>query len=216
MSEQLPVAIYCRVSSARQDASRQLNELTEHAHKQGFHVVATFVETVSATRRQAKQRVELGKLLQLARSGQIRKVLVTEMSRIGRKLSETVATVEELMELKVSVWAKNLGIETILDNGRRNSAAMIVLMCFSEIAQNEAEELSERIKSGQANTDKAIGRPAGSTLDDEQLVAKYPKVKRELKAGTSIRKAAAICGVTVNTVQRVKKALVTLSQRPEK
>lgn len=212
MSEQLPVAIYCRVSSARQDPTRQIQELTEHARRQGYHVVATLVETVSATKRQAKQRVELGKLLQLARAGQIRKVLVSEMSRIGRKLSETVATVEELMELKVSVWAKNLGIETILANGRRNSAAMIVLMCFSEIAQNEAEELSERIKSGLAATDKPIGRPAGSTTDAGALVAKYPQVKRELKAGQSSRKTAKICGVTVNTVQKVKRALVALGQ----
>lgn len=203
----LPVAIYCRVSSARQDAARQVQELTEHAQRQGYHVVATYTETVSATRRQARQRVELQKLLALARTGTIRKVLVSEMSRIGRKLSETVSVVEELMALKVSVWAKNSGLETLLPTGRRNSAAMLVLLAFSEIAQNEAELLSDRIKSGQAATEKTIGRPMGSHKDSVALLKQYPAVRRQLAAGLSIRNTAKVCAVSENTVLKVKRAM---------
>ena len=50
-----------------------------------------------------------------------------------------------------------------------------------------------------------MGRRVGSVKSMEQKEAEYAKVIRSLKQGKSIRDTAAICSVSVSTVQRVKK-----------
>jgi hypothetical protein len=55
--------------------------------------------------------------------------------------------------------------------------------------------------------EKHVGRPRGSTLDAAELVAKHPDIARQLRAGHSIRHAAAITGKSTGTVQAVKRAM---------
>jgi DNA invertase Pin-like site-specific DNA recombinase len=50
-----------------------------------------------------------------------------------------------------------------------------------------------------------MGRKVGSVKSKEQKQEEYAKVIRSLRAGKSIRDTAAICYVSVSTVQRVKK-----------
>lgn len=73
----------------------------------------------------------------------------------------------------------------------------------------ETERLSERILSGleQARRNgKRLGRPPGSTKDDEQLLHQYAAVVKDLKKGLSIRQVAVLREVSTDTVQRVKRA----------
>ena len=83
---------------------------------------------------------------------------------------------------------------------------------LAEMARAERETLVERIHSGLAEARRkgvCIGRPPGrksSTTVD--LVAKYPDVARQLRAGQSIRHAAAITGKSKATVEKIKKLLV--------
>ena len=79
-----------------------------------------------------------------------------------------------------------------------------------EIDAMETERLSERILSGlaQARRDgKQLGRPKGTVKTNEDLVADYPLVVKDLKKKLSIRQIAAIRQVSTDTVQRVKKAM---------
>lgn len=52
-----------------------------------------------------------------------------------------------------------------------------------------------------------MGRKEGFKLSDEEILAKYPKVASKLRKGLSVRDAAAACGVSPATVQKVKKAM---------
>ena len=74
----------------------------------------------------------------------------------------------------------------------------------------ETERLSERILSGlaQARRDgKQLGRPKGIVKTNDDLVADYPLVIKDLKKKLSIRQIAAIRQVSADTVQRVKLAM---------
>ena len=71
-------------------------------------------------------------------------MLVTEFSRLGRRRSETPALVEAITEAGVSIYAHNLGLETLLANGKRNPVASIVIAVMIEIDAMETERLSER------------------------------------------------------------------------
>ena len=127
-------------------------------------------------------------------------------------MSETLKILDELTELKVSVYAKNLGIETLTHDGKRSVAAGIMFTLMAELARAEKEILVERIKSGQkySREVKGIkpGRPSGTVLDKEELKKKYSKVLLDLKAEISIRKIAKIHGLSPATVMKLKNIFI--------
>lgn len=129
----MPVALFVRVSTrGQEDYTRQVADLTTYAQKQGYEVAHVIHETGSATKRSNVQRPELDKLLKLCRSKAIKKVLVTKFSRLGRRRSETPALMEAITEAGVPIYAHNLGLETLLANGKRNLVAGIVIAVMIE------------------------------------------------------------------------------------
>jgi DNA invertase Pin-like site-specific DNA recombinase len=54
---------------------------------------------------------------------------------------------------------------------------------------------------------KTLGRPVGTTIAPADLLAKHADVVRLLRAGQSIRHAAAISGKSKGTVENVKRAI---------
>jgi len=204
-----PVAILVRVSTTKQETARQLSELRDYAEGKGYSIVAECEEKASGASDVAK-RQGIHDVLDLARQGRIQKVLVHEVSRVARRNSVAHRFVEELEELGVSLYWHAQGIETMLPNGKRNPAASVMFALLAELARNERETLSERIRSGlqeAAKRGRYPGRPVGTAMSPEELVRKHSKVVRQLRAGQSIRNTAKICGVSKGTVERVRKAM---------
>lgn len=79
-----------------------------------------------------------------------KRVLVHEVSRLGRRNSIVHRFVEMLEEVGVSLYWHVQGIGTMMANGKRNPAASIMLALLAEMARNETETLRERINSGLA------------------------------------------------------------------
>ena len=206
-----PVAIVVRVSTSKQETSRQLTELQSLAQAKGWEVVEVCQETVSGSAN-IEDRPGLQRILQLAADGKIKKVLVHEVSRIARRPSVAMTFVEMLEKHCVSLYWHAQSIETLLPNCKRNPAAGIMLALLSEMARAEKETLVERINSGLAEARRKgvkLGRPEGSGYDIAQFLAQHKDIVRALKSGQSVRNAAKITGKGASTVQRVKAALVT-------
>lgn len=205
----LPVAILVRVSTNKQETDRQVSELEAYAKKQGYSVIEICRETISGAA-DLEQRTGLHRAEELARMGAVKKILVHEVSRLGRKNSVSHAFVEVLEELRVSLYWHQQGIETLLPNGKRNPAAAIMFALLSEMARAERETLSERIKSGLEEAKKkgrTLGRPQGSKMAESDFLSKHQDIKRRLKEGHSVRNTAKITGKGASTVQRVKAVL---------
>ncbi len=203
----IPVVILARVSTSRQDNERQIHELKAHAEAQGWEVVEIVTEKLSGA---SKERPDILRVLSLAASSKIRKVLVHEISRLGRRPALVHDAVEKLTDAKVSLYWHAQRIETLLPDGRRNPAAGIMLALMAELAMAERETLIERTKSGLAAARRrgvTLGRPVGSKLGAVDLLAKHPDIIRHLKAGMSIRHVAKITEKSTGTVQSVKKAM---------
>lgn len=206
----IPVAILVRVSTAKQETDRQVSELRGYAEKRGYDVVAICEETISG-RAGEGERHGLRHVEELAASGQVRKVLVHEVSRLARKNSVVHRFVETLEERGVSLYWHAQGVETLLESGKRNPAASMMLALLAEMARNEVETLSTRIKSGLEEARRKghkLGRPEGTTLERSELLAKHKDIVRLLKGGQSVRNTAKIAGKGMSTVQRVKAAMV--------
>jgi DNA invertase Pin-like site-specific DNA recombinase len=187
----------------------QISELTAFAKLKGYDVVEICEETISG-RADADEGSGLKRVEELARAGKIKKVLVHEISRIGRKNSVTHRFVESLMDLGVSLYWHSQGLEAILPNGKRNPAAGIMLALLSEMALSESEILRDRIVSGLEEAKRKwviLGRPSGTTVSSEELLKKHKDVVRLLKENHSIRNAAKISGKGISTIQRIKAIL---------
>ena len=209
-----PVAILVRVSTQKQETDRQIHELTEICNQNNWQSVEVIREQVSGA---STLRPGLDRAIELARTKQVRKVVVHEVSRVARKNSTAHKFIEDLADLGVSLYWHSQRIETLLPDGRRNPAAAIMFSLLAEMARNERETMRERVMSGLAEArrkGKTLGRPVGSTYTPTQLIDRYPTLTRRLKEGHSIRHAATLAEVSKDTATRVRAALIATGQLP--
>jgi DNA invertase Pin-like site-specific DNA recombinase len=205
----IPVAILVRVSTNKQETSRQLHELQAIADARNWNVVEICEETVSGNA-DLQDRSGLRRVEELARAGKIKKVLAHEVSRVARRPSVAHCFVEMLEEFGVSLYWHAHNIETLLPSGKRNPAAAIMLALLAEMARAERDTLRERILSGLEQAKRKgvrLGRPRGSRVTPADFLKKHADVVRLLKNGQSVRNAAKISGKGASTVQRVKLAV---------
>lgn len=203
------VAIFVRVSTTKQDHSRQVSELQSYAEKQGYHVVAVITEQISGAAKN-EDRKGIKELYRLVETKQITKVLVHEISRLGRNPSQILQILEDFTAAKVSIFSYNMGLETLTPQKKLNPAVNLIFMILGEIARQERELLRERIISGVAEArrkGKVLGRRAGSVESEEAFMKKYPQAVRRLKEGHTLRNTAALANVSVNTARKLKELL---------
>lgn len=205
----MKVAIFARVSTNDQNTDRQINDLQALCTNNGWTVSHIITEKVSGAKT-TTDREGIQALFDLAQRRSVQKVVITEVSRIGRNVADGVQIIETLTACGVSIYVQNIGMETLLPDGRQNFMFKPILLTLIGFAEMERELLRERIKSGLATArkkGKKLGRPTGATETPDDILAKYPKIVRELRAGLSVRKAAKVCEVSPNTIQKVKQAL---------
>jgi Site-specific recombinases, DNA invertase Pin homologs len=77
------VIIFARVSTNVQDYERQINELTTFTANNGRKVEAYFAEKISGAKSN-KERTELLRIVEFVEANNIDKVIVTELSYLGR------------------------------------------------------------------------------------------------------------------------------------
>ena len=199
--------IFARVSTSSQEYERQVNELMALANGNTWSVEAIFAEKVSGAKSNS-ERAELIRMVNYIESNHIDKVLVTELSRLGRDTLQVLEVIEMLNGKGISLYIQNYNIETLTKEGKVNAMSQFLITILAEVARMERKTIRERVESGyknfRANGGK-VGRKVGSVKSKERKQEEYAKVLRSLRAGKSIRDTAMICSVSISTVQRIKK-----------
>ena len=203
------VVLYCRVSTQVQDYERQVSDLTQFAKKHQWEIAETFTEKISGAKKN-NERKELTSLLSYARVQHINRVLVTELSRLGRDTLQVLAAIDMLNKAKVSLYIMNYNIETLTPDGKVNPMSQFMITLLAEVARMERRTIKERMASGynnfRANGGK-VGRKTGYRKSDEDFRTQYKDVFRLLGKGVSLRDISKATGVSVNTVKRCKNLL---------
>lgn len=203
------VVLYCRVSTQVQDYERQVSDLTQFAKKHQWEIAETFTEKISGAKKN-DERKELASLLSYARVHYINRVLVTELSRLGRDTLQVLAAIDMLNKAKVSLYIMNYNIETLTPDGKVNPMSQFMITLLAEVARMERRTIKERMASGynnfRANGGK-VGRKTGYRKSDEDFRTQYKDVFRLLGKGVSLRDISKATGVSVNTVKRCKNLL---------
>lgn len=205
--------IYARVSSSgsqenRQNTERQIKSLQDFAAANEYQVVRIFEEHISGGKKNS-ERARLQECLAFAVDNNITVILISELSRAGRQIWEVLETVKYCIDHNIDIYFQKEGLRLFDESGKVNGVMAIYISCLSFCAEKERENIAFRLNQGrQLAISKGVkmGRPQGAIKTLDQLSQEYASVIKTLKRGTSVRHTAAICKVSVSTVQRVKKA----------
>ena len=196
--------IYSRVSSEgnRQDTERQTNELIEYAHKMGYELVEVYEEKVSGYKKN-EDRPIFSRMLEEIEKGTIDKVLVWELSRIGRSVIQSLQNIQLLTDKKVSIYIKNFNLETLNDDKTPNSLSMFMVQILFSVANMEAQLTKSRMVSGYRNHIKnggKVGRKTGSIETEEETIQKHTDIVKLLKKNLTIRQISGLSNKSTNTI----------------
>lgn len=200
------VCIYARVSTQGQDYERQLAELRDYAARMNYEIVREFSEKISGAKTVA-ERQALTDLLDFAAANKVEKVLVYECSRISRRAIDFLTVIEQLTQMKVSVYILQNGLETLMADGTVNPIAQLVLGIIGQFNSMERSLIRSRMESGYnhfRSLGGKVGRKEGYRKSDEDMRAQYGKEISLLRKGLSLRNVQSITGTSVNTLRKVK------------
>ena len=203
------VVIFCRVSTKVQDYQRQINDLTECAELRGWSVEKSFCETISGATKNTKRK-ELLAMLDYIAQNDIKKVLVTELSRLGRDTLQVLEVIDMLNEAGVSLYIQNYNIETLTPEGKINAMSQFLVTILAEVAKMERRTIRERMESGYdnfINSGGRVGRKPGYRKTDDLLLVEYAEELRLLKKGISLLNVSKLTGTSVNTLRKCKALL---------
>lgn len=163
------VIAYLRVSTMEQDVAGQKLAVLDHARKLGL-MVDEFIEVEMSSRKDAVAR-RIDELLAKLAAGDV--LMVSELSRLGRSVSEVLQAVNCLAARKVRIVVVKQNID--LAEGRQDISSKVTITLFSLFAEVERDLLAERTRMALAARRAAgvkLGRPKGSTgksvLDDRR------------------------------------------------
>ena len=202
--------IFCRVSTVIQDNARQTSELKDHCRKMGYNLQSVIEEQISGAKKN-QDRPELIKLISLIDEGKVNKVLVWELSRLGRNVVEILQVIQLFNEKKVSLFIKNFNLETLNEDKTPNPLSMFMIQILLSVAEMERVSIRQRMYSGylkHRKDGKAVGRKKGVCETKEQLFEKHKEVVKLLKKGVSVRNISKLTGNTsLATIVKVNKLI---------
>jgi DNA invertase Pin-like site-specific DNA recombinase len=133
--------------------------------------------------------------------------MVSEISRIGRRVVDVLNFVELLHEKGVALYIQQFNMLT-MENGKENPVSKMLLQMLSIGSEMENSQRKNRQYEGiQLARMNGVynGRVNGAKSNPSALLTKYQNISDLLdKSELSVRRIARITGHSVNTVRRIK------------
>jgi DNA invertase Pin-like site-specific DNA recombinase len=171
---------YIRVSTDKQDADSQRYRLLEYAQAKQFPI-REFVEVEISSRKNQKER-RIEELKSKLERGDT--LLVTELSRLGRNMLETLTIIHALTEAGVKlIFVNQPELSTV------GPHTNLLLAIYSYFAEAEREFISVRTKQGLAAAKASgtkLGRPKGRKSKVRILDPYREQIIRYLKMGLNL------------------------------
>lgn len=145
---------YVRVSTHRQVNDRQVDKLTEH----GVEPSNIFADKITGAK---FDREQLNAMLRAAREGDT--IVVASLDRLGRSLSQVIATADDLHRKGIVLRSLKESIDYSTSVGR------MLAGIFASLAEYERELINERAadaRAAAAHRGKHTGRP--KALNEDQ------------------------------------------------
>src|SRR4051794_9046388 len=182
---------YLRISTGSQDLANQKLAVLDYARQNRF-AIDRFVEAQASSRKGRDQR-RIDELLGELAVGD--RLVVSELSRLGRSLGQVIQIVDELVKRKVRFIAIK---EAIRFEGKQDMPTKVMVALFGLFAEVERDLISERTKEGLVAArarGRLLGRPKGSR-GRSKLDGKDGEIRMLLEKQVSQASIAKIMGVS--------------------
>jgi DNA invertase Pin-like site-specific DNA recombinase len=190
------VVIYGRVSTNDQTTENQLIKLKEIVSLNGWELVGEYVEEGISGSKGRDKRPQFDKLCKDMVRRKFNRVLVWDVSRLGRSLQHLVEFLNDVQSVGCNLYIHQSGLDTSTPSGRMMFQMVGV---FSEF---ERSMISERVKLG-LNRVKVKGKELGRPIKvDESFVE---KVKRLWGKGMTLDQIREKVDLSRSTIYRVVK-----------
>lgn len=177
----MSVIAYLRVSTEKQHIENQKDEIRRFAASRSLTIDRWVTETVSG-KTQNKDR-KLGPLLRRMQSGDT--LIVTEISRLSRTLTEIMAIMGRCLEKNIVLYSTKDGYA--FDNSINSK---VLAFAFGLVAEIEHNLISMRTKEALALRRAEgirLGRPTGSKIKQRILIDHREEIETLLHQGHSVR-----------------------------
>lgn len=174
------VYVYLRVSTLMQSTDGQLKEVYEWCEKNRLYPPAKNIyidEGISGKVEISKRKI--GIIAEMSKKGDI--IIVPEMSRLGRTMSEVNSLLHDLVTKK-KVVIYDIKNNLKLDGSFQSS---IMAMLFSMCAEMERTLISERVKKGMARDKVKENLKKRKPRTKNKLDGKEDDIKKMLDEGKS-------------------------------
>jgi DNA invertase Pin-like site-specific DNA recombinase len=189
------VGIYCRVSTNKQENGNQLDQLQEFARKNGWEIVAEFIDSVSGSGKKARPQFE--RMMLAASQRQFDLVLFWKLDRFSREGVRKTLQHLTLLDSYGVAWRSFM--EPFFDSC--GVMRDVVISIMATLAEQERISISDRTKAGLA---RAVRQ--GKTLGRRAVVVNVPSARKMQRDGLGLRTIAKRLKISVNTLQRALKA----------
>ncbi len=188
----MKIAIYCRVSTTKQDNENQLAQLREFAGKQEWAVYAEYVDQESGS---TSDRPEFQRMFADASKRRFDLVLFWALDRLSREgVLETLQHLNRLTSYGVGFRSYT---EQFFDSCGVFREAVIAIM--ATLAKQERIKRAERTRAG-----LALARARGKTLGRPLTVQSHSAdIARLMAAGHSLRSIGRSLGISEGSVRRI-------------
>lgn len=168
---------YIRVSTQQQDCNNQKLSLLDYAHKNNL-IINRFIESQASSRKTLRER-KADTLLELEEGDT---VIVSELSRLGRSVTEVIQIINSFIHGKISFICIK---ENIVVKEQLDMQSKMLVTLFSLFAEIERDLVSQRTKEALdalKKRGKRLGRPVGTITklileDKEDQVKKLAALK---------------------------------------
>lgn len=187
----MKVGVYLRVSTASQTVENQEKQLKQFAKSRGWEIVRIYKD--EGWSGDSKSRPAFTEMIDAAHKREFDTILVFQLSRFGRSMSEVIKNITELKSSGVAVYSYSENLSTAEDS----PYGKIVLAVLCALGEIELDLIRERVRLGvqraQSNGVK-FGRPHKGFDLGKALEMK--------KQGLSMRKIAKALDVSHMTLRR--------------
>jgi DNA invertase Pin-like site-specific DNA recombinase len=191
VDDDVKTVAYLRVSTGSQDVANQKLAILDYARQKHFAIDRFMEVQVSSRTSPAQRRVE--ELLGTLQQGD--RLVVSELSRLGRSLGQVIQIVDELVRQRILFVAVKEGIRF---EGKQDLQTKVMIALFGLFAEVERDLISERTKEALAAArakGRLLGRPKGA-LGKSKLDGKEADIRLLLEKKVSKASIAKIVEVS--------------------
>ena len=189
------VVIYARVSSSGQSVINQIKVLEHIAEQNNWNLIDTYIDEGISGKYGRDRRPEFNRMNIDLIQKKFNRILVWDISRIGRSLTNLVTFLSEVNAKKCDLYIHQSGLDTSTPSGR------MMFQMISVFSEFEREMISERVKAGLQRV-----RAQGKKLGRGDRITKIQKTKviNLLDNGYTYNQIKKEVGLSKASISRIK------------